>query len=75
MNIITLIESSCRTENERRALIELVFAGVSHKADIDIGGAPLEFTRCLVFRLIDYGAIAPDQPALRARVLPSASGW
>ncbi len=65
-SIVTLVEPFCRTENERRALIDTVFAGTSSQPDIDISGAPLEFTRRLIFRLRDFGEIEPGKPALWA---------
>ncbi len=64
--IVELVQPACDSENERRTLIDLIFAGAPSKPDIDTSGAPLEFTRRLVFRLIDYGEIAPGQPALWA---------
>lgn len=64
--IVDLVQPLCGTENERRALIDTIFVGALSKPNIDTSGAPLEFTRRLVFRLIDYGEIAPGQPALWA---------
>lgn len=64
--IVELVQPLCDTENERRALIDWIFAGASSSPDIDTSGAPLEFTRRLVFRLIDYGEIASGSTALWA---------
>jgi len=64
--IVELVQPLCDSENERRFLIKLIFADAPSKPDIDTSGAPLEFTRRLVFRLIDYGEIEPDKPALWA---------
>jgi Effector-associated domain 8 len=64
MTITALCEPFLRTENERRTLIDIVFAGVTTKPDIDISGAPGEFTRRLIFRLRDYGDIESGKPAL-----------
>jgi hypothetical protein len=64
--IVQLIQPVCGTENERRALLDLIFAGASSKPDIDTSGAPLEFTRRLIFRVRDYGEVEPGKPALWA---------
>jgi hypothetical protein len=64
--IVQLVQPVCGTENERRALLDLIFAGASSKPDIDTSGAPLEFTRRLIFRLRDYGEVEPGKPALWA---------
>lgn len=65
-SIATFCEPFCRTQNERQTLIDTLFVSTLSKPDIDISGAPLEFSRRLIFRLCDYGEIASGQPALWA---------
>lgn len=64
--IVTLVEPFCQTENERRALLDTLFVGATSRPEIDTSGAPLAFTRRLIFRLRDYGDIEPGKPALWA---------
>src|SRR5690242_7346710 len=62
--LVALLEPFVRTEDERRTLLETIFAGTASKPDIDVKGETVEFTRRLIFRLRDYSEIEPGAPAL-----------